>query len=238
MREPLGDRVSPLRPSIARHRRRPGAPYCKNATARMAHLRPPATKGILHPREGRRRFALSRAVAVRPSWTVLVERHWMVEWDLGARPYTQELLNAPDRQPGRRGRARGACTASAPRATGARSTARPGGRREVPARRVPAVARALASHTLTNRVLPLDRGVRPTAGGGRGARPRRGGAPFAVMEAFLRARTPPPDPNLDVLAAIVRTMLEDPAVAGSTSSPRGTGCPSARSSGCSAATSA
>jgi len=37
--------------------------------------------------------------------------------------------------------------------------------------------------------------------------------PFAVMEDFLRERLPAPDPNLDLLAAIVRTMLEDPAVA-------------------------
>ena len=33
------------------------------------------------------------------------------------------------------------------------------------------------------------------------------------MEAFLRERRPPPDPTLDTIAAIVTTMLEDPAVA-------------------------
>ena len=33
------------------------------------------------------------------------------------------------------------------------------------------------------------------------------------MEDFLRARRPPPDPALDTIAAIVATMLEDPAVA-------------------------
>jgi len=65
---------------------------------------------------------------------------------------------------------------------------------------------------LTDHVLPLTAVFGPD--GHRLAAEVRAEAdtPFAVMETFLRARRPPPDPHLDVIADIVRTMLEDPAV--------------------------
>ena len=67
-------------------------------------------------------------------------------------------------------------------------------------------------HQLTNRALPLS-AVFGAAGDALADAVRaERDEPFAVMEEFLRARRPAHDPQLDGLAAIVRTMLEDPAV--------------------------
>src|SRR5215218_1058362 len=52
-----------------------------------------STRGILRPHDGRRHFRLTREPP-SPDLAPWVERHWMVEWDLGE-PYTQELLNHP-----------------------------------------------------------------------------------------------------------------------------------------------
>ena len=167
------------------------------------------TKGILNPHEGRRHYRLTRAwpSAGLAAW---VERLWMVEWDLDA-PYTQELLNHPTinlaveaRHAGvfgiRTGRDRRTIDGEG-RVVGVKF--RPGAFR-------PWLGRSV--HTLTNRVLPLTAVFGPDGDALADAVRAERDAPFAVWEAFLRARTPPPDPNLDVLAAIVRTMLEDPVV--------------------------
>ena len=61
-------------------------------------------------------------------------------------------------------------------------------------------------------MLPLTAVFGPAGDALAGAVRAEADAPFAVMEEFLRARLPAPDPQLDVLAAIVRTMLEDPGV--------------------------
>ena len=59
----------------------------------MEHAASASTRGILRPHEGRRHFRLTREHP-SPDLAPWVERHWMVEWDLGE-PYTQELLNHP-----------------------------------------------------------------------------------------------------------------------------------------------
>jgi AraC-like DNA-binding protein len=168
-----------------------------------------STRGILNPREGRRHFRLTREHPA-PDLAPWVERYWMVEWEL-ERPYTQELLNHPTInlavEPGFAG-VYGIRTerdrktiAGAGRVVGVKF--RPGAFQPFYGRSV---------HQLTNRIVPvaavfgrdgdaLARAVRAEAD-----------APFAVMEDFLRARLPAPDPNLDLLADLVRTMLEDPAV--------------------------
>ena len=168
-----------------------------------------STRGILRPHEGRRHFRLTRESpsADLAPW---VERHWMVEWDL-EEPFTQELLNHPTVnvavEPQTAGiygirTARDRKTiAGAGRVVGIKF--RPGGFQ-------PFYGRSL--HHLTNRVLPVGAVFGPAGDELAAAVRAERDAPFAVTEAFLRARLPAADPNLDVLADIVRTMLEDPAV--------------------------
>ena len=134
----------------------------------------------------------------------------MVEWDLDE-PYTQELLNHPTInlavEPGFAGvygiqteRDRKTIDGSG-RVVGIKF--RPGAFQPFYGRSV---------HQLTNRIVPVA-AVFGSAGDALARAVRaEPEAPFAVMESFLRARLPAPDPNLDVLAAIVGTMLQDPAV--------------------------
>jgi AraC-like DNA-binding protein len=168
-----------------------------------------STRGILRPHEGRRHFRLTREFP-SPDLATWVERHWMVEWDLDE-PYTQELLNHPTINVAvehdsagvfgiRTARDRKTID-GAGRVVGLKF--RPGGFQPFFGRSV---------HHLTDRVVPVA-----TVFGAAGdeladAVRAEADEPFAVMEAFLRARLPAPDPNLDVLAAVVRTMLDDPAV--------------------------
>ena len=168
------------------------------------------TKGILNPEEGRRHFRLTREwpSADLATW---VERHWMVEWDLEA-PYTQELLNHPTVNlavEAQQAAVFGIRTARDRRTID--GAGRVVGVKFRPGAFQPWLGRSV--HTLTNRVLPLTAVFGPAGDELADAVRAEADAPFAVMEAYLRARTPPPDPNLDVLAAIVRTMLDDPAVA-------------------------
>lgn len=166
-------------------------------------------RGILRPHEGRRHFRLTRLAPSR-DLDAHVERHWMVEWDL-REPYTQELLNHPAInlaiEPGFAG-------VYGIRTERDRKTIDGCGRvvgvKFRPGAFQPFYARSV--HHLTNRVVPLA-AVFGLAGDelARAVRAERD-APFAVVEAFLRARLPAPDRNLDVVAALVRTMLEDPAV--------------------------
>jgi len=175
---------------------------------------PPAetasTRGILRPQEGRRHFRLTRELpsADLGSW---VERHWMVEWDL-PKPFTQELLNHPTInvavEPDTAG-VHGIRTARDRKTIAGRG--RVVGMKFRPGAFQPFLGRSV--HQLTNRVVPLHAVFGPAGDELAAAVRAEPDAPFAVMEAFLRARLPPPDPHLDVLAAIVRTMLEDPAVA-------------------------
>jgi len=178
---------------------------------RQAMERAAATsnRGILRPHEGRRHFRLTREFP-SPDLAVWVERHWMVEWDLDG-PYTQELLNHPTInvavEPAtagvygiRTGRDR-KTIAGAGRVVGIKF--RPGAFQPFYGGSV---------HRLTNRVLPLSAVFGPDGEELTDAVRAEERAPFAVMEAFLRERLPEPDPHLDILAGVVRTMLEDPAV--------------------------
>jgi AraC-like DNA-binding protein len=168
-----------------------------------------STRGILRPHEGRRHFTLTRE-APSSDLSPWVERHWMVEWDL-AEPYTQELLNHPTINLAveatsagifgiRKARDRRTIDGRG-RVVGVKF--RPGGFQPYFGGSV---------HTLTNRVLPLGAVFGPAGDELAAAVRAEADHPFAVMEAFLRERRPPPDPQLDTVAAIVRTMLDDPAV--------------------------
>ena len=166
-------------------------------------------RGILNPHEGRRHFRLTRRA---PSLDLdpWVERHWMVEWDLDE-PYTQELLNHPTVnlavEPDRAG-IYGIRTERDRKTIAGRG--RVVGVKFRPGAFQPFYGRSV--HQLTNHVVPV--GAVFGAAGEDLARAVRAEPddPFAVMETFLRARLPGPDPNLDVLGAVVRTMLEDPSV--------------------------
>jgi AraC-like DNA-binding protein len=166
-------------------------------------------RGILRPQEGRRHFRLTRELpsADLAPW---VERHWMVEWDL-REPYTQELLNHPTVNlavEAEHAAVFGIRTARDQRTISGRG--RVVGVKFRPGAFQPWFGRSV--HTLTNRVLPIAAVFGPDGDALADAVRAEADTPFAVMEAFLRARRPPPDPHLDVLAAIVRTMLDDPAV--------------------------
>ena len=172
-------------------------------------MRTASTRGILRPHEGSRHFRLTREYP-SPELATWVERHWMVEWDLQA-PYTQELLNHPTVnvavEPGFAG-VYGIRTERDRKTID--GTGRVVGVKFRPGAFQPFFGRSV--HQLTNRVLPVaavfGRAGDELADAVR-AEPRE---PFAVMETFLRERAPAPDANLDVLARIVQTMLEDPAV--------------------------
>jgi AraC-like DNA-binding protein len=172
-------------------------------------MRTASTRGILRPHEGSRHFHLTREYP-SPDLATWVERHWMVEWDLQA-PYTQELLNHPTVnvavEPGFAG-VYGIRTERDRKTID--GTGRVVGVKFRPGAFQPFFGRSV--HQLTNRVLPVaavfGRAGDELADAVR-AEPQE---PFAVMEAFLRERAPAPDANLDVLARIVQTMLEDPAV--------------------------
>ena len=168
-----------------------------------------STRGILRPHEGARHFRLTREF---PSDDLApwVERHWMVEWDL-REPYTQELLNHPTVNMAVEGESAGifGIRTARDRRT-INGTGRVVGVKFRPGGFFPFYGRSV--HTLTNRVVPISAVFGPAGDELADAVRAEPDEPFAVMEAFLRARRPAPDPQLAVLAAIVRTMLEDPAV--------------------------
>jgi AraC-like DNA-binding protein len=175
----------------------------------MERVATASTRGILRPHEGRRHFRLTREPP-SPDLAPWVERHWMVEWDL-REPYTQELLNHPTInvavEPqfagvyGIRTERDRRTIAGAGRVVGIKF--RPGGFQPFHRR---------SAHLLTNRVLPIGAMFGPAGDELADAVRAEDDAPFAVTEDFLRARLPAPDPALDVLAEIVATMLEEPAV--------------------------
>jgi AraC-like DNA-binding protein len=169
-----------------------------------------STRGILRPDEGRRHFRLTRELP-SPDLAAWVERHWMVEWDLDE-PYTQELLNHPTINVAVEPASAGVygIRTERDRKTIA-GTGRVVGIKFRPGAFQPFYGRSV--HQLTNRIVPISAVFGPDGDVLADAVRAEGRAPFAVMEAFLRARLPDPDPHLDVLDDITRTMLEDPAVA-------------------------
>jgi AraC-like DNA-binding protein len=169
-----------------------------------------STRGILRPHEGRRHFRLTREPP-SPDLATWVERHWMVEWDL-AEPYTQELLNHPTINMAVEAQSAGIFGIRTERDRKTIS----GAGRVVGVKFRPGAFQPFygaSVHQLTNRVLPLAAVFGPAGDALAEAVRAEPDEPFAVMEDFLRARLPEPDPRLDVIADIVRTMLEDPAVA-------------------------
>ena len=170
-----------------------------------------STRGILGPDAIGRVFSLRRALPAA-DLAHLVERHWVVRWDLGDRPpYRQEVVTHPcvnlvfephgatvfgvqRRRDSRVLRGRGW-------AVGVKF--RPGGFSGFLGRPV---------HEITDRAVPLadvfgDDGARLAADAA--ARPEPA-AKIDLAEAFLRARLPPPDPEIELVHAVVADMLKLP----------------------------
>ncbi len=189
----------------------------------MTSLPPTASeKGVLRPEEGRRHFDLRR-YEVGPALSSYVERYWSVEWDLtDAGPYRSEVIPHPcvhlsfeSGMPGERrhghpmpaGLVHGVVThrfaidlSGRGRVLGVKF--RPGGfgaftGLDVGALRDQVVTAADVfgpeADLLTRRVLDEqdDR------------------SRIALVEAFLAARLPSPDPAYGLVLDVVRAMLED-----------------------------
>jgi AraC-like DNA-binding protein len=162
-----------------------------------------AQRGIIDPREGFRHFRLDQRDPA-PDLAAFVEQHWIVEWDLADRdPFVQETLPHPSLNlvveddggwlygvdPVRfrrvlegRGRAVG-------------TKFRPGGC-------FPFLGRPVVE--LTGRSVPARAAF--------GADVRSGASiddQVAATEAFLRARLPAPDPNVEVVARVFASILDD-----------------------------
>lgn len=156
------------------------------------------TRGILRPEEFRRHVALTRKP---PSADLahLVERHWMVEWDLNA-PYTSEIVTHPSVNltfEADGAWITGVCTRRWNRElTGVgRAIAtkfRPGGFHAF---------HPVSAHTLTNSVLVADTVFgrqRPTT--------------FAEIEDVLRAHGWSDDPLIAEVNELHAAMLRDPSI--------------------------
>jgi AraC-like DNA-binding protein len=172
-----------------------------------------STRGILGPEAIGRVFSLRRSPPAA-DLAHLVERHWVVRWDLGDRPpYRQEVVTHPCVnlvfEP------HGAGVFGVHRRRDVRLLSghgwavgvkfRPGGFSGFLGRPV---------HEITDRALPLA-AVFGDAGAalGRDAAEHPGAADkIGLAEAFLRARMPPPDPEVELVQDVVVDMLGvDPA---------------------------
>jgi AraC-like DNA-binding protein len=171
------------------------------------------TRGILEPGAAAAHFQLTR-LPPSPDLAPFVERHWIVAWDLRGRPpFTQEVLPHPCVnlvvEPGlaavhgvgsgrfaRELRMRG-------RAVGVKF--RPGGFR-------PFVDFDIAELTGRDRPLHVMFGAAGAALAEAIEATPDERAATGVMERFLRARRPAPDPNVELIARLAREMLRDPAL--------------------------
>lgn len=166
-------------------------------------------RGVLDPETAARHFRLTR-YAPSADLAHLVERHWFVEWDL-REPFTQGIVTHPSVnlafEP-HYALVFGIDTGRSDHTIEGRGKVvgckfRPGGFH--PFMPVPAV-------TLTNRVITLPEAFGPTADGLHerviAARTQR--AQVAAVEAFLRTRRPPPDPQVETVARIMRLILATP----------------------------
>jgi AraC-like DNA-binding protein len=165
-------------------------------------------RGILRPEAARRHYRLSR-YAPAADLAHLVERHWIVEWDLRA-PFTQQLVTHPvvnlvfeDRV----ALVHGVVTGRGARTIEGRGKAvgvkfRPGGFH--PFLPVPA-------HTLTGAALTLERafGSNPHAEVLAAGEDR---AQIAVVEHWLRSLPRREDAAVTEVGAIFRRILADPAL--------------------------
>jgi AraC-like DNA-binding protein len=167
-------------------------------------------RGILHPQEGAAHFRLTRH---RPAADLagLVERHWIVSWDLrGRAPYTSQVIPHPSVnlviEP-HGAHVYGVATVrferrleGAGKAVGTKF--RPGGFH-------PFVGFPVAE--LTDASVSLGELFGP-AGDELAERAAGASDPTALVEAFLRERAPAHDPNVDLIAWIVRGMLDEPQI--------------------------
>jgi AraC-like DNA-binding protein len=164
--------------------------------------------GILDPGAARRHFRLTRYPPA-DDLAELVERHWIVEWDLDA-PFTQELVTHPCVNlvfEADVALVHGVVTGRGARTIAGRGKAvgvkfRPGGLH--PWLPVPA-------HRLTDRAITLDEafGANPHAevvAAGTDARQ------IAVVERFLRALPRADDPLVAEVVDIFRLILHDPSL--------------------------
>jgi AraC-like DNA-binding protein len=167
-----------------------------------------STRGILGPEAIGRVFTLRRS-APAADLAHLVERHWVVQWDLGDRPpHRQEVITHPCVnlvfEP------HGAAVHGVHRRRDMRVLAgsgwavgvkfRPGGFSGFLGRPV---------HEITDRSVPLADAFGPDAHDleREAAGHAEPAGKIACAEAFLRARTPPPDPEVELVHAVVADML-------------------------------
>jgi AraC-like DNA-binding protein len=168
-----------------------------------------STRGILRPEAVGRVFELRRTPPV-DELAHLIERHWVVSWDLRGRPpYRQEVAGHPCVnlvfEP------HGAAVFGVHRRPDSRTLTgrgwavgtkfRPGGFSGFYGRPV---------HELTDRFARLEDvfgrdGARLADHGADAPDPQ---ARIAAIEAFLRDRLPPPDPEIDLVHEVVLDMLE------------------------------
>ena len=168
-----------------------------------------STRGILGPEAIGRVFTLRRSPPAA-DLDHLVERHWVVQWDLGDRPpHRQEVVTHPCVnlvfEP------HGAAVHGVHRRRDVRVLAgtgwavgvkfRPGGFSGYLGRPV---------HELTDRSVALDAdfGADGRALEREAAALAEPDAKIAVAEAFLRERRPAPDPEVDLVQAVVADMLD------------------------------
>lgn len=169
------------------------------------------TRGILRPADAPAHFRLRRR-APAPDLAPWVERLWAVEWDLRGRAPYEQLLNFPsvnlavqedvDGVFGIRLQRDGRTLRGTGWAAGVKF--RPGAFRAFwphPA------------HELTDRALPLAAAFgeagEALAAGVRAVAPSQRSI---VIERFLRPRRPARDPQLDLIAAVIGTMLDAPGL--------------------------
>jgi AraC-like DNA-binding protein len=155
------------------------------------------TRGILRPQAARRHFRLTR-VPPAPDLAHLVDRHWMVEWDL-QEPFTQEIVTHPSVNvafqdpPTIHGVFTGRFQRKLIGSGRVIATKfRPGGFH--PLHPVPA-------YTLTDRVMPAD----PVLG-------RMRPATFEEIEAGLRRHGWTDDPRVGEVGELHAAMLREPGI--------------------------
>jgi AraC-like DNA-binding protein len=172
-----------------------------------------STRGILEPAAAATKFRLSR-FAPAPDLAPFVERHWIVSWDLrGHPPFTQEVLPHPCVnlvvEPG----------LAAVHGVGSGRFARElrGHGRAVGVKFRPGGFRPFAGFDvaeLTGDARPVEAlfgAVGDSLRAAVDATPDDRAA-TRVMEAFLRDRMPPPDPNVELIGRLAREMLGDPGL--------------------------
>jgi AraC-like DNA-binding protein len=172
-----------------------------------------APRGVLDLRAGERRFDLEIR---RPAADLakLVEHYWMVRWDLRGRdPYPQHTLPHPSVHlviEAGRSELVGVTTGRFTRVLEGRG--RVFGIKFRPAGFRPFLGSSVAA--LTDRTVPAGEvfGAEGEDLAARMLEIRGGSRQVAVAEAFVRARRPPPDPNVAMVNQAVERIMEDRAI--------------------------